>query len=94
MGYIIIIKYTPALCFKNARIVRVMWKQSNENNQNVIKVGEGKFWQFATFWWSAIILLKKGKIYLVEEMWWNHLDSTPTLIILLFLKQIEFYYKF
>ena len=27
--------------------------------------------------WSAIILLKKGKIYLVEEMWWNHLDSTP-----------------
>ena len=35
------------------------------------------FWQFATFWWSAIILLEKGKIYLVEEMWWNHLDSTP-----------------
>ena len=35
------------------------------------------FWQFATFWWSAIILLKKGKIYLVEEMWWNHWDSTP-----------------
>ena len=27
------------------------------------------FWQFATFWWSAILLLKKGKIYLVEEMW-------------------------
>ena len=26
---------------------------------------------------SAIILLKKGKIYLVEWMWWNHLDSTP-----------------
>ena len=26
---------------------------------------------------SAIILLEKGKIYLVEEMWWNHLDSTP-----------------
>ena len=26
---------------------------------------------------SAIILLKKGKIDLVEEMWWNHLDSTP-----------------
>ena len=23
------------------------------------------------------ILLEKGKIYLVEEMWWNHLDSTP-----------------
>ena len=35
------------------------------------------FWQFATFWWSAISLLEKGKIYLVEEMWWNHLDSTP-----------------
>ena len=33
-------------------------------------------WQFATFWWSAIILLKKGNIYLVEEMWWNRLDST------------------
>ena len=31
------------------------------------------FWQFATFWWSAIILLEKGKIHLVEEMWWNHL---------------------
>ena len=29
------------------------------------------------FWWSAIIWLKKGKIYLVEEMWWSHLDSTP-----------------
>ena len=29
--------------------------------------------------WSAIILLEKGKIYLVEEMWWNHLDSTPHL---------------
>ena len=29
------------------------------------------------FWWSAIILLEKGKIYLVEQMWWNHLDSTP-----------------
>ena len=25
----------------------------------------------------STILLKKGKIYLVEEMWWNHLDSTP-----------------
>ena len=35
------------------------------------------FWQFTTFWWSAIILLKKGKIYLVEEIWWNRLDSTP-----------------
>ena len=35
------------------------------------------FWQFATFWGSAIILLEKGKIYLVEEMWWNHLDSNP-----------------
>ena len=35
------------------------------------------FWQFATFWWSAIILLQKGKQYLVEEMWWNRLDSTP-----------------
>ena len=35
------------------------------------------FWQFATFWWGAIILLKKGMIYLVEEMWWNDLDSTP-----------------
>ena len=23
------------------------------------------------------ILLEKGNIYLVEEMWWNHLDSTP-----------------
>ena len=23
---------------------------------------------------GAIILLEKGKIYLVEEMWWNHLD--------------------
>ena len=33
--------------------------------------------QFATFWWSAIILLENGKICLVEEMWWNHLDSTP-----------------
>ena len=21
--------------------------------------------------------IEKGKIYLVEEMWWNHLDSTP-----------------
>ena len=31
----------------------------------------------ATFWWSAIILLEKGNIYLVEEMWWNHLDSIP-----------------
>ena len=31
------------------------------------------FWQFATFWWSAIILLEKGRIYLVEEMWWNHM---------------------
>ena len=30
-----------------------------------------------TFWWSAIILLEKGNIYLVEQMWWNHLDSTP-----------------
>ena len=29
-----------------------------------------------TFWWSAIILLEKGNIYLVEKMWWNHLDST------------------
>ena len=35
------------------------------------------FWLFATFWWSAIILLEKGNIYLVQEMWWNHLDSTP-----------------
>ena len=26
---------------------------------------------------SSVILLKEGKIYLVEEMWWNHLDSTP-----------------
>ena len=34
----------------------------------------GVFWQFTTFWWSAI---KNGKLYLVEEMWWNHLDSTP-----------------
>ena len=33
--------------------------------------------QFVTFWCSAIILLKKGKIYLVEEMWWNNLHSTP-----------------
>ena len=30
-----------------------------------------------TNWWSAIILLKKGNMSLVEEMWWNHLDSTP-----------------
>ena len=26
---------------------------------------------------NIIILLKKGNIYLVEELWWNHLDSTP-----------------
>ena len=32
--------------------------------------------QFTTFWWNTIILLKKGKIYLIEGMWWNHLDST------------------
>ena len=29
-----------------------------------------------TIWWSAIILINKGKIYLVEEMW-NHLDFIP-----------------
>ena len=23
---------------------------------------------------NAIILLKQGKIYMVEEIWWNHLD--------------------
>ena len=34
------------------------------------------FSQFVTFWCSAIILIKKGKIYLVEEMW-NRIDSTP-----------------
>ena len=26
---------------------------------------------------GSFILLKKGKIYLVEEMWRNHLDATP-----------------
>ena len=31
------------------------------------------FWQFATFWWSAIIFIKQVKMYLEEEMWWNHL---------------------
>ena len=37
--------------------------------------------------------IKKGKIYLVEEMWLESFRFQPTLI-LLFLKQIEFYYKF
>ena len=32
-------------------------------------------WQFATFWWSAIIWPKQGRLYLVEETWWNQLDS-------------------
>ena len=50
------------------------------------------FWQFVTFWWSAIILLKIGKIYLVNEMWWTILRFHPTLI-LLYLKD-NFYKKF
>ena len=35
------------------------------------------FWQCNTFWRNAIILLKKERMYLVREMWGNHLDSTP-----------------
>ena len=50
-------------------------------------------WQFATFWWSAIILLKLDKIYLVEEMWWSHLDSTPRSFCIFF-KKYQFYAKF
>ena len=33
-------------------------------------------WQFATFWWSAIISHRQGMIYLVDVVWWNHLNST------------------
>ena len=30
-------------------------------------------WQCDTFLWNVIILLKKERMYLVWEMWWNHL---------------------
>ena len=39
--------------------------------------------------WNAIVLLKTGKIYLIGEMWWNILDSTPTLI-LFYLSECQF----
>ena len=45
-----------------------------EHHQCVLTVYH--FGVVQSFWWSAIIFLKKGKIYLVKEMWWNHLDST------------------
>ena len=51
-------------------LINTSWRRILHLSVNTVSV----FWQFATFWWSAIILLKQGKIYLVGEMWLNHLD--------------------
>ena len=45
--------------------IRISWGKILHLSVSTVSV----FWQFATFWWSAIILIKKRKIYLVEEMW-------------------------
>ena len=40
------------------------------------------FWQVATFWWSAIVLIKKEGVYSVGGggMWWSRLDFIPHLL--------------
>ena len=52
--------------------IHISWRKILHRSVSTVSV----FWQFATFWWSAITV-KQGKIYLVEEMWWNYLDATP-----------------
>ena len=40
------------------------------------------------------MLVDQGRMYLVEEMWWNHLDSTHTLSVIVLINNTGFMLNF